>query len=65
MEHRSKEPASAMLAQELALISCNGNGRIPTPLSPVLDHAWKIESEVLAENRTGFFPGFRKEFFVR
>ena len=65
MEHRSKEPASAVLAQELALISRNGNGRIPTPLSPVLDHAWKIESEVLAENRAGFFPGFLKKSFVR
>jgi hypothetical protein len=65
MEHRSKEPASAVLAQELALISCNGNGRILTSFFPVPDHAWKIEGEVSAKNRAGFFPGFRKEFFVR
>jgi len=65
MEHGSKEPAFAVLAQEFALLSCNGNGRIPTPLSPVPDHARKIESEILAENRAGFLPGFLKKFFVR
>jgi hypothetical protein len=64
LDHRGQESAFAVLALELTLASCDGNGRVAAALAFIPDHAGEIESNLCAVLCPGFLKSLLKEAFV-
>jgi len=64
LDHRGQESTFAVLALELTLASCDGNGRVAAALAFIPDHAREIESNLGAVLCPGFLKSPLKESFV-